>query len=283
MSYLQIMILAIIQGMAELLPVSSSAHVILAEKMMGLDPASPEMTFFLVMLHTGTMFAVLFFFRSRWKDIWQKQMSRNNFLKAIVTATAVTGVVGLGLKVLIEKVVFKHLMGQADGEVEALFRVLPLISTSLFVAGLLIIWSGLRQKKSTAVAEISNRQAAVLGLVQGLCLPFRGLSRSGVTISTALLQGIQKNFAEDLSFALAVVLTPPVVVLQLHRLVKNHVDMSTLTPFLVQGAIGMVLSFFAGLLALKWLSSWLEAGKWHVFGYYCLALSAFILWYQSVS
>ena len=66
MNLFQILILAIIQGAAELLPVSSSAHVIVAEKLMGLDPSSPEMTMLLVMLHTGTMFAVIVYFWISW-------------------------------------------------------------------------------------------------------------------------------------------------------------------------------------------------------------------------
>ncbi|MGA3007627.1 MAG: undecaprenyl-diphosphate phosphatase, partial [Opitutaceae bacterium] len=66
-TFFQILILGLIQGAAELLPVSSSAHVIVAEKLMKLDPSSPEMTFILVMLHTGTMFAVIAYFWSAWK------------------------------------------------------------------------------------------------------------------------------------------------------------------------------------------------------------------------
>ena len=68
MSIFKIFVLAIVQGFAELLPVSSSAHVIVAEKIIGLDPTSPEMTLLLVMLHTGTMFAVIFFFWRAWKQ-----------------------------------------------------------------------------------------------------------------------------------------------------------------------------------------------------------------------
>ena len=68
MTLLQILVLAIVQGVAELLPISSSAHVIVAEKLMGLDPTKPEMTLLLVMLHTGTMFAVIFFFWKSWKE-----------------------------------------------------------------------------------------------------------------------------------------------------------------------------------------------------------------------
>jgi hypothetical protein len=70
MTILQILILAVIQGFAELLPVSSSAHVITAEKLMGLDPTSPELTFLLVMLHTGTMFAVIVYFWKAWKSAY---------------------------------------------------------------------------------------------------------------------------------------------------------------------------------------------------------------------
>src|ERR1035438_7878133 len=104
MTLFQILVLAIIQGAAELLPVSSSAHVIVAEKLMGLDPTSPEMTLLLVMLHTGTMFAVIFYFWKAWKESFFS--SRKVFLdslKFIFAATIVTGIVGLSLKFLIEK------------------------------------------------------------------------------------------------------------------------------------------------------------------------------------
>src|SRR6516162_6301732 len=99
MNYLQVLILAVIQGMAELLPVSSSAHVIVAEKLMGLDPSSPEMTFLLVMLHTGTMVAVLFYFWPRWRPILLSS-ERRQFVKMIILAAACTGVVALGLMIL---------------------------------------------------------------------------------------------------------------------------------------------------------------------------------------
>ncbi len=72
MTLLHIVILAIVQGLAELLPVSSSAHVVVSEKLMGLDPSSPQMTLVLVMLHTGTMFAVIVYF---WKQ-WMKRIFR---------------------------------------------------------------------------------------------------------------------------------------------------------------------------------------------------------------
>lgn len=270
MSILHIIILAVIQGFAELLPVSSSAHVIVAEKAMGLDPSSPEMTFLLVMLHTGTMGAVLLYFWPRWKE-W-----KIDFLKMVIIATAVTGVIGLALKKFIEKVVFGYMLGQANGEVEHLFKSLPLISLALFLVGILIWYSGTRESK-VSTNHVSKRNSIIIGVVQGLCLPFRGFSRSGATISTAMLGGVSRGLAEDFSFALAVLLTPPVIVLELHRLLKAaHTMPSTsleLGTMLLPGMLGMVFSFIAGLFALRWLSAWLERGRWKYFGMYCILFS----------
>src|SRR5713101_6374660 len=108
MHYYQVFILAIIQGLAELLPVSSSAHVIVVEKLMGLDASSPEMTFLLVMLHTGTMFAVIVYFWNAWRlsyfcsaEVFWKTV------KQVIVATALTAIVGIALQVLIEKILLK--------------------------------------------------------------------------------------------------------------------------------------------------------------------------------
>src|SRR5512135_3507642 len=104
MTLLQIAALAAVQGAAELLPVSSSAHVIVAEKLMGLDPTGPEMTLLLVMLHTGTMFAVIFFFWNSWKkSFFISGRAFRNSMKLVVAATFFTGIVGLLLKSLIER------------------------------------------------------------------------------------------------------------------------------------------------------------------------------------
>lgn len=274
MSFLQIIILSIIQGLAELLPVSSSAHVILAQKLMGLDPTAPAMTFFLVMLHTGTMFAVIVYFWKRWVQRFKDLSRSKNFIMGLIVATITTGVIGLGLKVVIEKVVLEHFYGFEKGEVEHLFGVLPLVAAALFVSGLLITYTGLRKDRANGAGSVSNKNALIIGAAQGLCLPFRGLSRSGTTISTGLYLGLQRVFAEEFSFALAVILTPPVIVLEIHRLMKAEVlNSATLAPLLMPSLLGMVCSFVAGLVALKWLSGWLEKGRWHFFGYYCIVFS----------
>lgn len=279
MNLVQILILAIVQGAAELLPVSSSAHVIVAEKLMGLDPTSPEMTLLLVMLHTGTMFAVIVYFWKSWRTTYfsSLQTFRVNMLRVVV-ATLVTGIVGLALLQLI-----KHLVaGNApDFEIEHLFGNAKLMAGALAAAGILIIVSSrFREKKD---GDLSLRSALWIGAVQGLCLPFRGFSRSGATISTGLALGVVRRRAEEFSFALAVALTPVVIVKEAYRLYKAQIEASAwhaadLMQLIGPSLIGMAFSFLAGLVALRWLSRWLERGRWHFFGAYCLAASLIVLW-----
>jgi undecaprenyl-diphosphatase len=273
----QILVLAVIQGAAELLPVSSSAHVIFAAKLMGLSPSDPQFVFLLVMLHTGTMFAVLFYFWPRWRWLFtasataQEAGSRLHYFLMLAVATAITGILGFALKGFIEKIVLERILGQQKGEIEQLFENLALIAFFLGAVGIFIIIAGTRESASRD-ATVSMSSAVWIGLVQALCLPFRGFSRSGATISTALLRGMARPLAEDFSFALAVILTPAVIGWSfLKALNKTAGTDIHLMEMLLPGLVGMVLSFGSGLFALRLLSAILEKGRWKYFGYYCLA------------
>ena len=279
MTLLKILVLAIVQGTAELLPVSSSAHVIVAEKLMGLDPTSPEMTLLLVMLHTGTMFAVILFFWNAWKErFFSSRKVFRDAIKLIAAATFLTAIVGLLLKYLIEAFILRDV---PHAEIELLFGNLVLISASLAAAGVLIIFSGWKTRYLPREnATLGLKETCWIGAVQGICLPFRGFSRSGATISTGLLFGIAKIRAEEFSFALAVVLTPPVIVREVLRLLKSHhassLNGTSMAGLFLPSLLGMALSFFSGLLALRWLSIWLERGRWHLFGIYCICASVMV-------
>jgi undecaprenyl-diphosphatase len=319
MSLLHVIILAIVQGLAELLPVSSSAHVIVAEKLMGMNPSAPEMTLLLVMLHTGTMLAVIVYFWPRWRRTFFNSMPEfKNFAVALIVATLLTGIVGGGIIEFIEKVMMRH---QPHAWVEQLFNRLDLIAIALAAGGVLILIAGLvenRRAKSesgvipaksgessagsglggapsaraavtasvlekrgvaqTASApEMTPAQYSSIGAIQGLVVPFRGFSRSGGTISIALLLRVARQTAEDFSFALAVVLTPPADAREVWRLYQSqHHNLAAMVPSATPSILGMVFAFFAGLLALKWLSRWLETGRWHLFGIYCLAAAVVV-------
>jgi undecaprenyl-diphosphatase len=267
---IKVFILAIVQGFCELLPVSSSAHVIIAEKLMGLDPTAPSMTFLLVMLHTGTMLAVIAYFWNTWRSrYFSSAQAFWPFARSLCLATLCTAIVGFGLMMLIEHVILR---GTAKAEMEQLFGNTTLIAVALASVGGMIIVSGLRASTANQRQSIGSGDAVWIGMVQGLCLPFRGFSRSGATISTGLFRGLDKAVLENYSFALAVILTPPAIAREGHRLLGGHEagiardTLALLSPSLV----GMALSFIAGWLSLKWLSRWLEHGRWHLFGYYCL-------------
>jgi undecaprenyl-diphosphatase len=282
MSLLHVILLAIVQGFAELLPISSSAHVIVAEKLMGLDPSSPPMTLLLVMLHTGTMFAVIAYFWQQWRSTYfQNSAAVKKSAGLVILATLFTGIVGEGCIKIIEKTIFRNV---PHAEIEDLFGHLEFIAPALAAVGILILIAGIIEKRSPTgglaeSSEVNMRQASLIGIVQGLCLPFRGFSRSGATISTGMLAGVAKSRAEIFSFALAVVLTPPVVAREATRLIRAERMSNTphLSAAVLPSLLGAAFAFLAGLLALKWLTRWLEGGRWYFFGIYCLIAAAMVI------
>ena len=297
MSIVHVVVLAIVQGLAELLPVSSSAHVVVAEKLMGLDPSTPQMTLLLVMLHTGTMCAVIAYFWQQWKQTYFSSSDAfKRFAVRLIWATLLTGILGETLIKLVEHTMFA---GAPKAEIEDLFGRLDLVAPALLCAGVLILVAGWRernQERETAVrtaaapaaesltrrtsGTVTMRQAGWMGLVQGLCLPFRGFSRSGATISTGMLTDASKDRAERFSFAMAVAITPLAIAREALRLLHAQHDGAAgdLHGTVVFSLLGAVCAFVAGLLALKWLSNWLENGRWYLFGIYCVAASVAVFW-----
>jgi len=299
MPLLKVLILAIVQGLAELLPVSSSAHVVVAEKLLHLDPSSPEMTLLLVMPHTGTMFAVIVYFWKQWgRSYFATGDAFKRFAIRAIAATALTGIIGYPLQKIIAKLAFPN---APKAQIEDLFGRLDLVAYALFAVGLLILWAGLKER-SAAKSEapdyarsvtrsgdnVTFAQANWMGAIQGLSLPFRGFSRSGSTISGGLLAGATRERAERFSFALAVILTPAVVGREALRLLHASKEATAAgTPIDLHGSIvgallGMVFAFFAGLAGLRWLSSWLESGKWYLFGVYCLVASIAVFYLHTI-
>jgi len=297
MPLIQVILLAIIQGLAELLPISSSAHVIVAEKLMGLDPTTPQMTLLLVMLHTGTMFSVIVYFWKSWKQTYFSSVEAfNRFAGQLLWATLLTGLLGEALRKFLVRGPF---VSSKNVDIEQLFGRLDLLAPALAAVGILILVAGLvelrqrRQLPLTVTSQVLEDsvqdggnltfpQSTWMGLVQGLALPFRGFSRSGSTISAGILAGAPRQRAERFSFALAVILTPVVVAMEAMRLERaSRAAVSAGTYISLRGSIatsllGMVFAFLAGLVALKWLNSWLEKGRWYYFGIYCLAAAVLV-------
>ena len=213
MSLIQIVILAVIQGLAELLPVSSSAHVIVAAKLMKLAGGRAG-------VHAAAGHAA-----------HRHDVRGHRLLLARVAARVL--LVARGVHAV--RAVRHHRHGRdghpgagAESSASSASSAIGIrgsrrprsssFSTTsnsspagLAAVGVLILWSGLRAKIRPASEEITDRDSLAIGAIQGLCLPFRGFSRSGATISLGLLLGMAKTRTEEFSFALAVVLTPAVV------------------------------------------------------------------------
>ena len=295
----QVIVLAIVQGLAELLPVSSSAHVVVAEKLMGLNPSTPQMTLLLVMLHTGTMFAVIAYFWKQWVQTYFASMDAfKRFAVRVVWATALTGVIGEGLNKLIEHTLFK---GQPKAVIEDLFGRLDLVAPALACAGILILIAGLREKKedraakeaAIAAGSITRRpsgsvtmgQAGWMGFVQGLCLPFRGFSRSGATISVGHADGRGEGAGGAVQLRAGggdyaggdCARGAAAGARDAGCSSERDTDRSARDGD-ARACWVRLFAFLAGLVALKWLSNWLEHGRWHLFGIYCLAASAAVSW-----
>jgi undecaprenyl-diphosphatase len=257
--------LGIIQAFAELLPVSSSAHVILFQKLFGIDPAQPEQTFVLVMLHTGTMVTVFCLYWKRWKVVYQQ------WILPLIIATGITGLFGLFLKYCIERT-FYWLQLPQYLHMEDLFRSLPLLSITLCLGGSLI-WIASQRKPQQAVLTYGT--ALWIGFIQGFCLPFRGFSRSGATISMGMIRGLSIQTAENFSFALAVFLTPPILIREFWKLRTLHTEITW--NMIAPGCYGFCVSSVASLLALRLLSHLINQQKWRFFAFYSFGFSLLVL------
>lgn len=273
----QAIILAIVQGLTELLPVSSSAHVIIVAKLLRQDMSTPANALLLVMLHTGTMFAVIAYFWRQWvKTFFSSGAAFWRFAAMVFVGCSFSGAVGYPLILAISHVLGG---GARKAEVEEIFNKLNWIAPALAAAGILIIYAGLREARQP-VNEATQKgegigwfQAVVMGIVQGFAIPFRGFSRSGATISAGLLARGSRLPVESFSFALVVAITPLAIGREVFRLYHawfHGGDQAYLAAAILPSFFGLIVACTAGLIALRWLSRWLEQGRWYFFGIYCL-------------
>ncbi len=284
MHWIDVVVLAVIQGLAELLPISSSAHVIVTAKLLHENMSTPANAMLLVMLHTGTMFAVIVYFWRQWVDtFFSSRKAFVRFARMCFVACFLSGAVAFPLILAVEHVL-SH--GNHHAEIEALFNKLNWIAPALAAAGILILWAGLREARRPEIPsgarhrEITWGQAIIMGILQGAAIPFRGFSRSGSTISGALLAGGDRLPVESFSFAMVVAITPLAIAREFYRLFRDTAQAGihlNLASALAPSLLGMVCAFLAGLVALKWLSRWLEQGRWYWFGIYCLAASVVVM------
>jgi undecaprenyl-diphosphatase len=239
MNYLNALFLGIVQGLTEFLPVSSSAHLALIQSL--LPSFSQPGILFDVVLHLGTLFAIVFYFR---KDLFKLSFS---YIKYIVIAT-------------IPAVFFGFLFSD---QIEGLFKNIKLIGFALLLSAL---FNFLADRKKKENSELDTKKSFIVGLFQALAIT-PGISRSGSTIFAGVFSGLERKEAARFSFLLSI---PAVLGANLLQVVKYGFDFKINLGVYI---VGFFASFFAGILAIKLAFRFLLSRNFKFFAFYCLILS----------
>ena len=251
MSVLKAIILGIIQGVAEFLPISSSAHLILFPYLFGWEESGLA---FDIALHFGTMMAVLaIFFKDWWnlfigaiKDIKDKKKSTNGrMFWYLIIATVPAALTGLLLDDVIENIIRNKIW---------------IITLALAIMGLLIYigdkWASKHYKKETKFEDISLKQALIVGIFQAFAV-IPGFSRSGTTILAGRLQGISKEAITKFTFLLSVPVICGATILKIGDL-----------AFTKEVIVGIISSFAMGVISIKFLLSYIKKHDFSIFAFY---------------
>jgi len=241
-------VLGIVQGLTEFLPISSSAHLILIPYFFGWTDQGLA---FDVALHLGTLVGVLAYF---WKDFWEMLVApaERKTLGFLVVATIPGAVAGL---------LFEH-------KVETAFRSPALIASALILMGVLLALADRLGKGEKMVSDLTWKTAALIGLSQALAL-VPGVSRSGITITTALVLGFQRREAARFSFLMSAPIIAGAGLLKFHAIL--------LSPDKMALGAGFVCSALFGLLAIWALMRYVQTRSYMPFAVYRWILGLFVL------
>jgi len=249
-------ILGVIQGLTEWLPISSTGHLKLAEHFLGLNVP----ILFDITLHIGTLVVIFLFFR---QDI-------NNILSAFVRFDFKTEH-GKLIPLIIVGTIPTISIGLVFGEpIESVFQSPLPIAIAFIICGI-VLYSAKTGKEKTS--NISYSTALIIGIAQGIAI-IPGISRSGATIATALLLGVKREKAFTFSFLLSI----PAIIGALGLTLYTQFNELTATGLSwVEIFGGMVVAMFVGYLALKILWKILAKKKFHIFAFYCWLLGVVLI------
>lgn len=272
MTYLKYSFLGLIQGLTEFLPVSSSGHLAIFKKFFGEDFANLGLTYD-ILLHLATLIAV---FAVYYKDIWSlicgffslvrdlfkgklnlAQNPNQKMVILLVVASIPAALVGFLLGDFIENLPF------------------IVVGFALLLTGVELILSGRIKEGNLTEENLRLREAIVPGLFQGLAI-MPGLSRSGSTITGALLSGFKREFAVKFSFIMSIPVILGSALFDILDIIKGKADAPLLGPTI----IGMIVAAVSGYLSIKFMIKLITGKKFHYFAYYCLLAGAFVILWQ---
>jgi undecaprenyl-diphosphatase len=282
MTILQSFLLGLIQGLTEFIPVSSTAHLLIGQALLGIT--SDDATFaFLVLVQLGTMVSLIIYF---WKDFWEiirAMFSSASYRKPHDTEKEDTETykkrkrsianAKLGWCILIATIPALLAGYLLKDEVKVLFRQ-PMLEAAvrLFAAAILMVLAEWVGKRSRRLRSITWMDALVIGLYQILAI-FPGASRSGTTISGGMLRGFHRRSAARFAFLMSV----PVMLAAGGYEMLDVLKMSNLTSFLLPMAIGFVTAAVIGWFVVKWLLGYLTRHSLYPFVAYCAVVGTICL------
>ena len=253
LTWLQVILLAIVQGLTEFLPVSSSGHLVIAEHL--LHVRAPDLTAVNVILHVGTLASILVFYR---KSILNLITEDRRVVWLLAAGTLPAATIGL----VIEKF-FSDMIE------------LPIVAGAMLpITGLMLIWMAGRDGE-LEYAKLSLKQALVIGLFQAFAL-LPGISRSGATIVAGLLVGLKRPAAATFSFLLAI---PAIALAAGYKTLKMILE-PELGARLDMLAVGALVSFVVGLAALWLVVKLLNQGRLHWFALWCIPVGLGVIIWQ---
>jgi undecaprenyl-diphosphatase len=272
MAIWQAILLGILQGLTEFIPVSSTAHLLIAQKLFGI-PASDAMFAFLVLVQLGTIASLIVYF---WKDLLTVVMDTLKNLGGVRNFNSLPQNAKLGwyiviatIPALLAGVLLKHF-------VEALFQI-PLLEAAirLFAAAILLATAEWVGKRVRTLESMTWLDALFVGVMQVLAV-FPGASRSGVTISGGMFRGFDRPSAARFAFLMSV----PVMLAAGAYESLGLLKMSGLGQFLPLLAAGMIAAAIVGWLAIKWLLGYLNKHSLYAFAAYCALMGVAVLFLQ---
>lgn len=259
MEYIYAIILGVVQGVAEFLPVSSSGHLVICGALMkqfSAQTIDADNTTLNVALHFGTLMSIVVVY---WSDLWKVIRDRRTIV-LIIVATIPVGLVGVFLKDYVDQAMNSPMIAG-----------IALLGT----AGLLLAGRHLNRAEGT-ISEMSLRSTVVIGLLQAVAI-IPGISRSGSTIAAGLSQGLRREDAARFSFLIAIPAIGGAAVMQMKDLVTGEAPFNSQS--LAPVAFGTVVAFLVGVVCLRWLIRLVVADRLHYFAFYCVVVgSATIVW-----
>ncbi len=261
MSFLEAIILGIIQGLTEFLPVSSSGHLEIAKVILGNQSMPEESLTFTVVLHFATALSTLVVFR---KDVFEiisglfqfKWNEESKFSAKIIISMIPAVIIGLMFE--------EHLASFFNGNI-------LLIGFMLLITALLLLFA---DKAKNTTKNVSYFNAIIIGVSQALAM-LPGISRSGATISTSVLLGVDRTKAARFSFLMVV----PLIFGKVAKDILSG-EIGLESDQIVPMSIGFVAAFISGLLACNWMISLVKNSKLYYFSLYCFIVGSIALVYS---